>query len=112
MEVQKISPGGFAITVYIGSAVYLIVGNYGLQTLLTIKSVIFLLVGVFFAVLLVGVPFHLLRGWIEKHLFEQVEVPVSAAKVRQIKALATVLMMAQVVVTFYATKLAYHWYFS
>lgn len=112
MEIQKISPGGFAITVFIGSAVYLIVGNHGLQTLLTIKSVIFLLLGVFFAVLLVGVPFHLLRGWIEKHLFKRVEVPVSAVKIRQIKALSTALMMAQVVVTFYATRLAYHWYFS
>jgi len=112
MEVQKISPGGFAITVFIGSAVYLVVGNHGLQTLLTIKAVIFLLLGVFFAVLLVGVPFHLLRGWIEKVLFKQVELPVSAAKIRQIKALSTALMMAQVVVTFYATKFAYHWYFS
>jgi len=112
MELQKVSPGGFAITVFIGSAIYLVVGNHGLQTLLTIKSVIFLLVGVFFAVLLVGVPFHLLRGWIEKRLFKRVEVPVSVMKVRQIKALATTLMMAQVVVTFYATKLAYHWYFS
>lgn len=112
MEVQKISPGGFAITVFIGSAVYLIVGNYGLQTLLTIKSVIFLLVGVFFAVLLVGVPFHLLRIRIDRYLFKRVEVPVSAAKARQIKALATALMLVQVVVTFYATSLAYHWYFN
>lgn len=112
MEMQKASPGGFAITVFIGSAIYLIMVNHGWQTLLTIKSMIFLLLGVFFAVVLVGVPFHLLRGWIEKHLFNQLEVPVSAVQVKQLKTLSTALMMAQVVVTFYATKLAYHWYFS
>jgi hypothetical protein len=109
---QRVSPGGFAITVFIGSAIYLVVGNHGWQTLLTFKAVIFLLLGVFFSVLLVGVPFHLLRGWIEKRCFNVVEVPLAAEKVRQIKMLGTVLMVSQVVVTFYATKLAYGWYFS
>jgi len=112
LEVQKVSPGGFAITVFIGSAIYLVAGNHGWQTLLTFKVVIFLLLGVFFSVLLVGVPFHLLRVWIEKHFFKSVEVPVSAEKVRQIKTLSTLLLMAQVIVTFYATKLAYGWYFN
>ena len=69
MEAQKASPGGFVITVFIGSAIYLVAVNYGWQTLLTIKTVIFLILGVFFAVLLVGVPFHLLRVWIEKRFF-------------------------------------------
>jgi hypothetical protein len=109
---EKVSPGGFAITVFIGSAIYLIVGSYGWQTLLTVKTVIFLLLGVFFTVLLVGVPFHLVRGWIEKGFFKTVEVPVSPEKVGQIKTLSTILMVAQVVLTFYATKFAYGWYFS
>ena len=112
MEVQRVSPGGFAMTVFIGSAVYLIVADHGWQTLLTFKSMIFLLLGVFFSVLLVGVPFHLLRVWIEKTFFKAVEVPVSQEKVRQIKTLSTLLMAAQVIVTFYATKFAYGWYFS
>lgn len=112
MEAQKVSPGGFAITVFIGSAIYLVAVNYGWQTLLTIKTVIFLILGVFFSVLLVGVPFHLLRVWIEKHFSGLVEVPVSTARLRQLNTLSTVLMVVQVVVTFYATKLAFHWYFS
>ena len=112
MDVQKVSPGGFAITVFIGSAVYLIGGQLGWQVLLTIKAVIFLLLGVFFSVLLVGVPFHLLRLWIGKRFFQTVEVPVSAEKARQLKTLGTFLLVAQVLVTFYATKFAYSWYFS
>jgi len=112
VETQKASPGGFAITVFIGSAIYLVAVNYGWQTLLTIKTVIFMILGVFFAVLLVGVPFHLLRVWIEKHFSRLVEVPVSPAKIKQLNTLTTVLMVVQVVVTFYATKLAFHWYFS
>ena len=112
MEAQRVSPGGFAITVFTGAAIYLIVSNHGWQTLLTFKAVIFLLLGVFFSVLLVGVPFHLLRGWIENRFFKTVEVPVSPDMVKQIKALSTLLMAAQVIVTFYATKLAYGWYFS
>lgn len=112
MEAQKISPGGFAITVFIGSAVYLLLVNHGWQILLTFKTVIFLLLGVFFSVLLVGVPFHLLRVWLEKSVFKLVEVPVSRAKITQLKTVSTLLMVVQVVLTFYATKLAYQWYFS
>lgn len=112
MVAQKVSPGGFAITVFIGAAIFLVVAHHGWQTLLTFKAVIFLLLGVFFSVLLVGVPFHLLSGWIEKHFFNSVELPVSPEKVRQIKTLSTILMVAQVIVIFYATKLAYGWYFS
>jgi hypothetical protein len=112
MEAQKASPSGFAITAFIGSAIYLVMVNYGWQTLLTIKTVIFLLLGVFFSVLLVGVPFYLLGGWIQKRFFGHVDVPVSPAVLRQLKTVSTVLMMVQVVVTFYATKFAYDWYFS
>ena len=112
MEAQKVSPGGFAITVFIGSAIYLVLVNYGWQTLLTIKAVIFLLLGVFFSVLLVGVPFHLLRVWIERRFFNLVDVPVSPARIKQLKTVLMVMMVGQVVVTFYATKLAFHWYFS
>jgi len=53
-----------------------------------------------------------LRVWIEKRFFKLVEVPVSPARIRQLQTLTTVLMVVQVVVTFYATKLAFHWYFS
>lgn len=112
VEAQKVSPGGFAITVFIGSAIYLLMVNHGWQMLLTFKTVIFLLLGVFFSVLLVGVPFHLLRVWLEKSFFKWVEVPVSAAKIMQLKTVSTLLMGVQVVVTFYATQLVYHWYFS
>jgi len=112
VETQKVSPGGFAITVFLGSAVYLVARSPGWQALLTVKTAIFLMLGVFFSVLLVGVPFHLLSGWIEKRFFKSLEVPVPPVKVRQIKTLSTLLMMAQVIVTFYATKLAYGWYFS
>lgn len=109
---QKISPGGFAITVFLGSAIYLVLVGHGWQTLLTFKAVIFLLLGVLFAVLLVGVPFHLLSVWIAKMFFGSVEAPVARTKIMQLKTLSTVLMVLQVVVTFYATKLAYSWYFS
>ena len=112
MEAQKASPSGFAITAFIGSAIYLVMVNYGWQTLLTIKTVIFLFLGVFFSVLLVGVPFHLLGGWIQKRFFGHVDVPVSPAVLRQLRTVSTVLMMVQVVAIFYATKFAYNWYFS
>ena len=112
METQRVSPGGFAITVFFGAAIYLIVVNHGWQALLTFKTVIFLLLGMFFSVLLVGVPFHLLRVWAGAHLFKMDEVPVSPASISRLKTLVTVLMVVQVVVTFYATKLAYHWYFG
>jgi len=112
LETRRASPGGFAITVFAGSAIYLVLLTHGWQTLLTFKAVIFLVLGVFFSVLLVGVPFHLLSVWIEKRFFSSVAVPVAQTKFRYLKTLTTALMVLQVVVTFYATKLAYYWYFS
>lgn len=112
MTAEKTSPGGFAITVFTGAAIYLILVNHGWQTLLTFKAIIFLLLGVFFSVLLVGVPFHLLGGWIGKHYFSLVEAPATPEKTGRLKTVITVLMVMQVVVTFYATKWAYQWYFN
>jgi len=112
LETQTASPGGFAITVFLGSAIYLVFVTHGWQTLLTFKTIIFLLVGAFFSVLLVGVPFHLVSVWIGKRFSHSVVAPVAPTKIRYLKALSTVLMVLQVVVTFYATKLAYYWYFS
>jgi len=109
---QQASPGGFAIIVFLGSAIYLLLITHGWQTLLTFKAMIFLLLGVFFSVLLVGVPFHLLSVWIEKRFFNSVQVPVAHTRIMQLKTLSTVLMVLQVIVTFYATKLAYYWYFN
>ena len=111
-ETHSVSPGGFAITVFLGSAIYLGLVNHGWQTLLTFKTAIFLVLGVFFSVLLVGVPFHLLRTWIAKTFYKSGETLASSAKIKQIKTATTLLMVVQVVVTFYATKFAYFWYFS
>jgi hypothetical protein len=61
-----------------------------------------------FSVLLVGVPFPLLRVWIANRFFRTVKVPVAPIKIRQLNAL----MVAQVTVTFFAAKWAYYWYFS
>lgn len=112
MAADRTSPGGFAITVFIGAAIYLILVNHGWQTLLTFKAIIFLLLGVFFSVLLVGVPFHLLGGWIEKHYFNFAGAPAAPEKTGRLKTVVTLLMVMQVVATFYATKLAYQWYFN
>lgn len=110
---HRISPGGFAITVFIGSTVYLGLVHHGWQTLLTFKAVIFLLLGVFFSVLLIGVPFHLLRIRLERLFFSPADVVrPTAARIKQAKTVITLLMALQVVATFYATKFAYHWYFS
>lgn len=110
MQAPKASPGGFAMTVFMGSAVYLVLLDHGWQTLLTFKAVTFLLLGAFLSVLLLGVPFHLLRIRIAKRYVNAADV--SAATIRQLKWLSTMLMVLQVIATFYATKLAYGWYFG
>jgi hypothetical protein len=111
-SLHRISPGGFAVTIFIGSAIYLGLTNHGWQTLLTFKAVLFLLLGILLSVLLIGVPFHLARVWMMKRLFSTDDGTVSPAKVKQIKLVTTVLMVVQVVVTFYVTKYAYFLYFS
>lgn len=109
---HRVSPGGFSVTIFIGSTIYLVLLNHGWQSLLTFKAVLFLLLGIFLAVVLVGVPFHLLRKRMEKALFGTTETGIGSAKVKRIQAIATVLMVVQVVVVFYVTKIAYSLYFS
>lgn len=111
-QFHRVSPGAFSVTVFIGSTIYLVLLNHGWQSLLTFKAVLFLLLGILFAVVLVGVPFHLLRSWLEKILFKPAETRITSSKIQQIKAVVTVLMVIQVVLTFYVTKIAYVLYFS
>jgi uncharacterized membrane protein len=111
-SIDRISPGGFSLTIFIGSTVYLGLVNHGWQTLLTYKAALFLLVGLFLTVTLIGVPFHLVRIWLQKKLFKTDATTLSPAKINQIKATVTILMVLQVVVSFYATKFAYLLYFS
>lgn len=108
---QRMSPGGFAITLFIGTTLYLGLTSYGWQTLLTFKAAIFIALGVFFSVLIIGVAFHILRTFVEKFLFTSTDTTVSETKIKQIKAIITILMILQVVATFYVTKIAFYWYF-
>ncbi|MET0068391.1 MAG: hypothetical protein ABW096_00020 [Candidatus Thiodiazotropha sp.] len=110
--IHRVSPGGFSITLFIGSTLYLGLVNHGWQTLLTFKAALFILLGVILSVVLIGVPFHLLRVWLDKRIFKTADTDLSAAKVKQLKTAATLLMVVQVVSTFYLTKIAYLWYFS
>jgi len=71
----------------------------------------FSVAGRFFSVLLVG-AFHLPGCWIERRCFNVVEYPLAPDKVAQLKTVITLLLVMQVVATFYATKLAYQWYFN
>lgn len=111
-SLHRISPGGFAVTLFIGSTIYLGLVNHSWQTLLSIKAAIFFLLGIFFSVLLIGVPFHLVRVWMMKRLFKSDDGTASTAKLKQIKLATTILMVLQVVITFYITKFAYNLYFS
>ncbi|MBV2093247.1 MAG: hypothetical protein KUF80_00035 [Candidatus Thiodiazotropha sp. (ex Codakia orbicularis)] len=111
-SMHRVSPGGFSITLFIGCTIYFGLVNHGWQTLLTFKAAIFILLGILFSVLLIGVPFHLLRVWLEKRVFKTAETSLSPTGAKQLKTSATLLMVVQVVLTFYLTKFAYLWYFS
>lgn len=111
-QYYQASPGGFAITAFLGSTLYLVLLNHGWQTLLTFKAVVFLLLGIFFAVLFIGVPFQLMSNWIGKKLSKIAEKREASTRVKLGKIITTVMMTAQVITTYYASKLCFSLYFS
>lgn len=111
-QYYQASPGGFAITVFLGSTLYLVLLNHGWQTLLSFKAVVFLLLGIFFTVLFIGVPFQLMSNWIGINMSRIVDNREASTRVKLGKIVTTVMMTAQVITTYYACKLCFSLYFS
>lgn len=108
-EEQKASSGSLATWVFIFSALYLFVSNGGFSSLLSLKAAVFFVVGMFVAAIAIGIPAYLLQRGAAKVLMKSIANPFSQDAVSKIKAIGVVLMLLQIVVTFFVTKLAYEW---
>jgi len=110
-EEQKASSGGLATWVFIFSALYLFISNGGVRSLISLKALAFLIVGMVSAALLIGIPTYLLQRAIGKILVKTTYDPFSPKLADRIKCIGIVLMLMQIAVTFFVTKLAYEWLF-
>jgi|SRR5919108_3716456 hypothetical protein len=105
------SRGGIASGVFVCSGFYLFISNTGLSSLISFKTLLFLVFGAVIAALIIGISAELFQRNLGNILWRSIENPISPEAVRKINAIGSLVLMAwQVVITFLFAKLAYVWF--
>ena len=109
---QKQSAATFAVTVFIGSALFLHWRYGGVASLLTFKALGFFVVGIFVAAFTLGVAFYgmqrSLMGWLARFA---TDLP-SPAYLSWAKAVGTGLLAVEVVAGYLLTRAAFFWLYA
>lgn len=109
---SKQTHGTFAITVFVGAGLYLHLVVGGLSSLLSLKSLVFFLMGIVGAPLTVGVGGYLLHVGVEKALRRITTYPPSGGVVTATRAMGLLISVVEVVAGYLATKGAFSWWYG
>lgn len=104
---QKEKVGRTSTYVFIISALYLFVSDGG-GSLLSLEALVFIAVGMFAVVLIIGVPTYLVQRGVSKVLIRIFSPPPSRGMVITATSIGIMLMLAQYGATFYAAEYAYN----
>jgi hypothetical protein len=106
---QRQSAATFAVTVFIGSALFLHWRYAGMTSLLTFKALGFFVVGIFVAAFTLGIAFYgmqrSLMGWLARFATD----PPSPTYLSLAKAVGTGLLAVEVVAGYLLTRAAFFW---
>ncbi len=109
IQTQRQSTATFAVTVFIGSAVFLHWRYAGMASLLTFKALGFFVVGILVAAFALGLAFYgmqrSLMGWLARFATD----PPSPTYLSLAKALGTGLLALEVVAGYLLTRAAFFW---
>lgn len=106
-EEQKSSSGGLASIVFLVTALYLFFSGPGFGSVFSLKGALFLGVGMFAAAIVIGMPAYFLQCGIARGLTKIMRDSISSTSVIFIGILGVFLMIAQIVVTAWLTKIAF-----
>ncbi len=110
-QTQRQSTATFAVTVFIGSALFLH-WRYGGVSLLTFKALGFLVIGIFVSAFTLGVAFYgmqrSLMGWLARFATD----PPSPAYISMAKVVGTGLLAVEVVAGYLLTRAAFFWLYA
>lgn len=111
-QTQKQSAATFAVTVFIGSALFLHWRYGGVASLLTFKALGFFVVGIFVAAFTLGVAFYgmqrSLMGWLARFATD----PPSPTYLSWTKAVGTGLLAVEVIAGYMLTRAAFFWLYA
>ena len=108
---KLLSRGGIATGAFLCSAFYLFISNTGPSSLVSLKTLLFFLLGTVIAAVVIGMSADLFQRSLGNILWRSIENPLSPQAVRKINMIgALILVLWQIVITFLFAKLAYVWF--
>ena len=112
MQTQRQSAATFAVTVFIGSALFLHWRYGGVASLLTFKALGFLVVGIFVAAFTLGVAFYGMQRSLMRWLARFATVPPSPTYLSLAKVAGTGLLALEVIAGYLLTRAAFFWLYG
>ena len=102
---------GLSAVVFIASSLYLFISHGGIGSLISLNAAVFLGVGLFTSAVVIGLLAYLLQKVLVKAQVKALENSFLQKKaVSRSKAAGDILMLVQIAVTFFLTKIAFTWF--
>lgn len=112
IQTQRQSAAMFAVTVFIGSALFLHWRYGGMAALLTFKAFGFLVVGTFVAVFTLGAAFYGMQRSLMRWLARFATDPPSPTYLSVVKTAGTGLLALEVIAGYVLTRGAFFWLYD
>ncbi|MFB3083053.1 MAG: hypothetical protein ACE1Z4_06310 [Gammaproteobacteria bacterium] len=108
----KLIRGWVATWVFIFSALYFFLSNGGVDALISPRALVFFVVGIFITAIMIKIPIYLFDRGVVKVLMKLMSGASDVSSTKPVssgKTYGVFLMILQVAIAVFATKIAYEW---
>ena len=109
-EEQWSRSGGLSTIVFLIASIILFVAGPGFGTIFSIRGLAFIIIGMFVAAIVVGIPIYVLQRGISQVMFKSTAESFFRLSVRPIKTFDLTLMLIQVGITVLITGVAFNYF--
>ena len=111
-EEKRARNGSLAAWIFIFSALYFFITDGGIESLISIEVLAFFIIGMIASAVVIGMPTYVLQRGVGKVVLKSIDDPFSQQAVLRIKIVRFILMLVQMAITVFVTKLAYEWFIT
>ncbi len=101
---------GLSALVFVASSLYLFISHGGIGSLISLSAAVFLGVGIFASAAVIGLPAYLLQKVLLEAKVKALKNSFLQKAMSRSKATGDILMLVQIAVIFFLTKIALTWF--
>ena len=107
---KKAGSGGVVALVFVSCSLYLFASHGGIELLISLRAAVFVFVGMFASVALIGIPASLLQSVLARAKLRAMDKQFSQQAVSRIHTIGDIFFLVQIAVIFFLTKVAFNWF--